>query len=404
MNIKIFIHKKQYKVMQFQNQRNTNLEILRIISMLLIISHHYIVHGMQGIEFAVTNPNTYAVYFLSMFGKFGVVIFILISAYFMIESKFTLKKLLVLGGEIYFYSFMFLALAIVFLSPNEITIASLGKSLLPISHNGYWFITCYIILMLFSPFLNECIKKVSKNTLIKVIILAILLWSVFPTILPAIVNYPSQTVFVGNNFQYAPLIWFFVIYLVGSYIRLYMDLDKLNYNKLIVGFIISVIITYIGSCVFAFIDLNTSAHYLWSLPAFDVVDGSLYRLFSLENNFFVLIGSVLIFLIFLKRKEFSNKYINYLAGSVLGVYLIHCNCFGRIFLWNSFDTLYHFNSPYFLLIAIGVIFIIYIVCSGIDIIRRLTVEKLWIWIIDNKLNFLSEWIQNITDYLMEKVP
>lgn len=38
------------------------------------------------------------------------------------------------------------------------------------------------------------------------------------------------------------------------------------------------------------------------------------------------------------------------------------------------------------------------------IIRRLTVEKLWIWIVDAKLDsILSKWINDITNYLTEKV-
>ena len=43
--------------MKQKSQRNTNLEILRIISMFLIISHHFAVHGMKGLEFIASNPN-----------------------------------------------------------------------------------------------------------------------------------------------------------------------------------------------------------------------------------------------------------------------------------------------------------------------------------------------------------
>lgn len=309
--------------MQLRNQRDSNLEILRIISMMFIIAHHLVVHGMAKADLVLTNPNSYVIYFLSMFGKIGVVIFILISAYFMIESKFTLRKLLVLGGEVYFYSFLFLAIAIAILTPSNISISNIGQSLLPLSHNGYWFITCYIVLMLFSPFLNKFIKAVSKNTLIKAILLSVLLWCIFPTFIPSMVSYPFQNVFVGNNFQYTPLVWFFVIYLIGSYIRLYLNLDKLNNKKLVGGFIISVILIYIGTCIFAVLDGFSTAHLFWGAPAFDVLNGSLFRAFSLENNFFVLAASVFLFLIFLKRKSFSNQYINYLAGSAFGVYL---NC------------------------------------------------------------------------------
>lgn len=390
--------------MNVSKQRNTNLEILRIISMMLIIAHHLVGFGMGEFPFVGNNPNTFVLYFLSMFGKIGVVIFILISSYFMIENKFTLRKLLILGGEVYFYSFLILAGVIIFLSPSVLTIPTIGASLLPISHNGYWFITCYIILMLFSPYLNKFIKSISKNTLIKIILLSILLWSVFPTIVPSMTTYPTQNIYIGNNFQYSPLILFFVVYLIGAYIRLYLDIDKFSFNKLIGGFVISVIILFIGTAFFGYLDtVNSSAHLWWSLPIDGVMDKSLHYNFFFENKFFALTTSIFLFLIFLKRKEFSNRYINYIAGSALGVYLIHANCNLCYLSFAPFHFNTYYNSPYLFLVGIGIVCIIYIVCTVVDIIRRQTIEKLWIWIVDNKLNFLSNWIDGISNYLIKIV-
>ena len=85
-----------------KNQRNSNLEILRIISMVFIVSCHFVGTGFQDYNLFISNMNNYLIYFLDLFGKVGVDIFILISAYFMINSKFTLRKLLVLGGEFTF--------------------------------------------------------------------------------------------------------------------------------------------------------------------------------------------------------------------------------------------------------------------------------------------------------------
>jgi len=74
----------------------------------------------------------------------------------MINSKFTLRKLLVLGCEVYFYSVIFLLIFKIFLPPVEpITLENIGIYLLPISHSAYWSVTAYIVLMLLSPFLNN---------------------------------------------------------------------------------------------------------------------------------------------------------------------------------------------------------------------------------------------------------
>lgn len=96
--------------------------------------------------------------------------------------------------------------------------------------------------------------------------------------------------------------------------------------------------------------------------------------FSLENKFFIKTAAICLLLIFLKRKEFSNKYINHIAGSAFGVYLIHDNLFFQI-LWGHLGINSFYNCPYFFLIIIGVVLGIYITCTFIDILRRSTIEK-----------------------------
>ena len=138
-----------------RSKRNSNLEILRIIAIIFIIAHHFSVHGFENVNFAVTNVNSYLIYFFALFGEIGVDVFILISAYFMINSKFTFKKLLILGGEVYFYSVAFFLLFLTILTPvSPINLHFIVSSFLPISQSTYWFITDYILLMIFSPFLN----------------------------------------------------------------------------------------------------------------------------------------------------------------------------------------------------------------------------------------------------------
>ena len=380
-----------------RNLRNSNLEILRIIAMFFIIAHHFAVHGMGNVDFVASNLNNYIIFFCGILGKIGVVVFILISAYFMINSKFTLRKLLVLGGEVYFYSLIFLLIFTVFLpSAEPITLENIGIYLLPISHSAYWFVTDYIVLMLLSPFLNKFIKGLSKDNFIRLLLLFVVLWSIFPTFTPTFMD-AGAPMFVGYSFQFVPILWFVILYFIGSFIRLYMDIDKISFKKLIAFFSISMIITYAASCIIGYYDivcpLSSNLHMWVGYPIEAVNDGSLYMAPALENKFFVLIASTTLFLIFLKRKEFSNKYINYIAASAFGVYLIHDNLILRPFLWKTLlNTSTYYNSSYLILFVIAALLLIYAVCTGIDFIRRWTVEKLWIWIVDNKLNHLPDWI------------
>ena len=114
--------------------RNSNLEMLRIICMLMILSHHYSVHGFAS--FGLTyGMNRHLVDILSMGGKLGVNIFVLISGYFMLRSEVTLRKLLSIIGQTWFYSVGILVLFFTILSPNTpIEYMDIKKCILPVSY------------------------------------------------------------------------------------------------------------------------------------------------------------------------------------------------------------------------------------------------------------------------------
>ena len=66
--------------------RNTSIELLRIISMIMIMFHHFAYHGNFEWNFnEVTLPHLWYDFIL-MGGKVGVDIFVLISGYFLIEN------------------------------------------------------------------------------------------------------------------------------------------------------------------------------------------------------------------------------------------------------------------------------------------------------------------------------
>ena len=358
-----------------KRQRNSNLELLRIIAMVFIVSHHFAVHGFEDFNFVIANSNNYLIYFLGLFGKIGVDIFVLISAYFMVTSKFTLKKLLVLVGGIYFYALAALSAVVLFIPAIHLTPGLILRAIFPLSH-GYWFMSCYIVLMILSPFLNRFINSLSKNTFLKLILFMVVIWSLYPTFTGASLMY-------GDSFGYGFMAGFILLYFIGAFIRLHLDISKFNFKKLIVLLIASIVLLYLGSVIL------TQLGILFNIES--LTDGKrtvkvAYEFFTRENKLFILATSVIIFLIFLKRKEFSNKYINYIAGSALGVYLIHDNTLVRPYLWDHLIVVSsYYNSPNLWILAIISIVSVYIVCTGIDIVRRETVEKLWIKFVDTKL-------------------
>ena len=101
----------------YTNSRQSNIELLRIVAMLMIIAHHFSVHGNFDLRNMLVGNNIW-LQFLATGGKIGVNIFVMISGYFLISSKnIETKKVLKLLAQILFYSviifILFISLKIV---------------------------------------------------------------------------------------------------------------------------------------------------------------------------------------------------------------------------------------------------------------------------------------------------
>ena len=61
------------------NKRQSNIELLRILAMILIIAHHFALFGAFGFSETAVSINKLWIQFIQIGGKIGVNIFILIS-------------------------------------------------------------------------------------------------------------------------------------------------------------------------------------------------------------------------------------------------------------------------------------------------------------------------------------
>lgn len=216
--------------------RNSNLELFRIIVMLLIVAHHYVVNsGLTPIM--AENPTSVKSIFLYLFGwagKTGINCFVLITGYFMCKSEISLRKFLKLFGAYYFYKVfffcIFVATGYVACSPKFII-----KSLMPIDSIYHNFTECFLFFFCFIPFLNILIKGMSKLQHQLLLGLCLLVYSVFPQL------------FIEVTFNYVG--WFMVVYLIGSYFSLYPPQWSLNVKRtgwLAFGFVVLSLISVWG--------------------------------------------------------------------------------------------------------------------------------------------------------------
>ena len=333
--------------------RNTSIELLRIISMIMIMFHHFAYHGNFEWNFnEVTLPHLWYDFIL-MGGKVGVDIFVLISGYFLIENTeklFQPKKLLKFWGQVVFYSIMTYLLSVM-LRLNAFEIRQLIKVCLPITYPGWWFASTYFMLYLIHPFLNKLLHGLSKTEYQYLILMMVLCWSIIPT--------ATTQLFESNS-----LLWFVTLYGIAGYVNLYGGNQKLQSKHYFSLYFMVLIITYTVSTTFLFLGTKKEE---WSTHAIDF--------FEIER-LPILLMAITLFMGFVTLKMNYHKWINMIASATFGVYLIHDSSYIRYYLWtNIFKINQYQDSTFLILYSILVVFILYVSCTMIDLIRKKLVEK-----------------------------
>lgn len=340
--------------MEDKNARNSNLEMLRIVSMLLIIAHHYAVHGFLLVDYHIS-WNQILIDILSLGGKVGVNCFILISGYFMINSKISIKKIWKIMGQVLFYSLGMLILFLFILKPvNTLEFKDVLKSLLPISYSAYTFVTCYLLLMIISPYLNKFIHSLSKKELKIFLIIMLALWSFYIT-------------FTNADLAFNEFGWFVVLYCVSAYIKLYISKNEIK-NTVYFWLSLSVVLLVVFTVLFNILGKTTGISLLFDYGTY----------FRNANNILVFFWSVSMFLCFCKQKNYRNHFINQISKYAFGIYLLHDNFLFRPYLWQKIarNCDYYFSN--FLIVhAIVSIILIFIFGVIIDFLRTKLVEPLW---------------------------
>ena len=339
-----------------KNKRNSSLELLRIICMVFIILYHYVLHGVH-IKDINNLPlfNGVLTSIMLIGGRLSCDVFVLITGYFLIKQKINIKKLIKLLIKIFIYSVgIYIILRCLNLVKTDFQ--TLKEQLLPIIY-GNWFVKYYVIIYILSPFLNKMINGLDKTSHFRLICILIIVWSIIPT-------------FTEFTWSFSSIDAFLVMYLIGAYIRLYPRENKNNNTN--------VIILLVGVALLMIISIFIA----YKMPPFENAEDFFYKL----NNFFMVMVAIYLFKVF-ENIQFVNKPINYIASSVLGIYLIHDNKIMRPVIWGRiYNNMNYINSKYYIIhVAIKTV-CIFIICLIIDKIITKILDVTIYKMID-KLNF-----------------
>lgn len=338
--------------LQTKKERSSNFELFRIILMLMIVAHHYVVNsGFTSLfDFENITGNMVFLQFFGFAGKTGINCFVLITGYFMVKSEFKFIKLVKLYLEAKFYVF---TIYIIFLVTGYAAFSTIGliKIVFSVIYGiGSSFVSAYIFLYMLIPFLNILIKNMGKILHLSILAILVFMFTII------------STFFHHDTWNY--LGWLITVYMIGAYIGMYPNKLFEEKKLYIVSSVVSVICMWSSILVVDFIGSKFGFT-------------NYYYMMSDSHKLLALVCAVSLFLYFKNIRIKKSMFINRVASSTLGVLLIHANSDTmRQFLWKDLLNNTAFYESNFLVIhAICSVIGVYIVCVLIDQLRIKLIEK-----------------------------
>ncbi len=292
-----------------EKKRQANFELLRIVAMFMVVVLHYISHSGTLLQLGVPAGKVQiAATLIEALNIVAVNVWVLISGYFLSETGFKIKRIIILLAQIYFYTLCIsfvMMLTGVYTMNQDNSVYKIVQYLFPVESEHYWFATSYVLLYVLAPVLNAGIEKLKRNQL-KAVIFGLLVWfSFIKSVVPV--------VFATDHFGY-DFGWFICLYLIAGYVKKYDVTLFYNAKYSLAVYLISVFVIFAAVLALHQINLTTGGFiYFCEVP--------------FHYNFvFCLTGALGIFSFFrfMKIKEGAiANVIRNIAPYTFGVYLLH---------------------------------------------------------------------------------
>lgn len=331
-----------------QKTRNSNIELLRIIAIVMILGLHvnFLAIGQPNTQEIVSSPIQS---FIRLFAEYacivGVNVFVLISGWFGIHYK---PKGIVqfLFQSLFFSLIIFIPFAIA--GDIEINRLNIMSSFL-FYKNAYWFVWAYLVLYIMAPMLNAFIEKSDKQTLKRFLVLFFVIQTI-------------ASIFTNVGFYkagYDPLS-FIGLYILARYYRLHKD-NKGKYLYLFI-FVLCALLNTLGCLSAGFTGISY---------------GTITSICMMYTNPLNITGALCLLLFFTKL-DFKSKVVNSVATSCFAVYLLHMHFCVSDYYINTAKELYDRFSGITYFATIFILFVaVFMVSIALDRIRIVCFNYLW---------------------------
>lgn len=272
----------KHHTQQHTNQlvRDSNIELLRIFCMFLIVWNHLFTHGNwdESIDIYISSR-------VLSFGKIGVDVFVMITGWFMVNSRFKSKSLIRTIGTAAFYMISIYLVGLLGRPTGMIPILSIP-----------WFVKTYSMLYILSPVLNLILRSFDKAHLQALLGFLIFIMSVIPSL-------------TGNSYTglSTGLPWFCFLYLLSGFFRLWGLPSRDKVIALYISGGVLFVLTRVADALLYTGRMNIGRI---SKVLTNVIDGTYIP---------VLMLSVAVFTTFASYKIGNNNIINKIASTTFGI-------------------------------------------------------------------------------------
>ncbi len=293
---------------------NYGIDLLRIVSMMFIITLHIFNHGnvlksdLNSLQYTIS----WAIF---IFCNCGVNCFALISGFVSYKDEYRQPKYsryIELWFQVTFYSII-ITLIFFILKNYDVSYSRLIKSFLPLTFNSYWYFSAYTGLFIMLPFLDFIVRNMDKSNLKKALIICLIAFSLYA---PFGSRYSDP---FKLSFGYS-MSWLSFMYILGAYIKKY-NIHNIIENKKA--------IFLIATC-FIF-------NLIWFLFIGKIIGHGVDGIFNSYISITTLgiaIGLLLVFGKMNIKGNFKNL-ITVVSPTVFGIYLIHDHSLVEQFVMNK---------------------------------------------------------------------
>jgi len=333
-------------------ERDSNMELLRLVLMYLIVVQHGIVLGLeliglQSLNVILNEQDLFPACLLNSLFLISVNTFILISGFYSIKAS--KSKFIRLICQLFVCTLLFTTAFLLIKGERKSSLLSL----LLFSHSRYWFIVCYLFLMALAPAINLFFSSFPKEKQ-RLFVLALLFISCY---LGFIWHFEANV----NGFT---VFQFITLYTIGMYLR-NNDIHLKTPPAIAIYLLCSIALTAI------MLFCHKSGHDSWAW------------IMTYYNNPILIVSAIAFFFIF-KNMKIQDQRINQLASSSLFIFYFSCSALVEFYYYPFIRTVYESHGR--------IVFVLIPIVALLISVIAIILDKL---LISKIVNYLHQKLMSI---------